>query len=136
MGRILCIDYGMKRCGIATTDPLQIIVSGLDTVLRLELMDFLQSYCGKEAVVKIVFGDPSLLNEGASHMTVQIRNFAKKVEKQFPSIEIDFHDESFTSSHAKQIILQSGKRKKQRRDKSLVDKVSAVLILQDYLGHI
>ena len=126
----------MKRCGIATTDPLQSIVSGLDTVPRLELMDYLKSYLAEEKVDKIVFGDPSMLNEGASHMTVQIRNFAKKVGQQFPAIEIDFHDESFTSSHAKQIILQSGKRKKQRRDKSLVDKISAVLILQDYLGHI
>jgi len=136
MGRILCVDFGTKRCGIATTDPLQIIVSGLETVPNEMLLDFLIDYCTREEVEKIVFGDPSLLDNSTSQLTQSIHKFASKLKMELKGIDIDYHDESFTSQSAKRVILMSGKKKMQRRDKSLVDKVSAVLILQDYLGHL
>jgi len=135
VSRILSIDYGTKKTGIAVTDPLQIIVGGLDTLPTTELMDFLVNYVDKEDVSKIVIGYPYHPDGNPSQLAPVIEKLAERIGKKFPKIEIVFQDESFTSKQAKEIILQSGHKKKKRRDKTLVDKVSAILILQDYLKH-
>ena len=136
MARILSIDYGRKRCGIAATDPLQIIVTAIDTAPTHELFDFLVKYMSEEEVEKIVFGKPTHADGNETFLMDDIRLFIKKLLKKFPLIEIDFQDESFTSVEAKHIIMLSGAKKKKRRDKALIDKVSAVIILQKYLNHI
>ncbi len=135
MARILGIDYGTKRTGIAATDPLQIIVSAVDTVSTQELWAFLETYLAEEEVEKIVIGEPLTLDGEPAKITPLIVGFTRKLKKQYPDIEVVSHDERFSSVAAKKVILQSGIKKKKRRDKTLVDKVSAVLILQDYLGH-
>ncbi|MCL4118255.1 UNVERIFIED_CONTAM: hypothetical protein GTU68_012156, partial [Idotea baltica] len=135
VSRILAIDYGTKKTGIAVTDPLQIVVGGLDTLPTSELMDFLVDYVGREDVSKIVIGYPLHPDGNPAQLVPTIERLAKQIGKKFSLIEIVFHDESFTSKQAKEIILQSGHKKKKRRDKTLVDKVSAILILQDYLKH-
>ena len=136
MARILSIDYGTKKCGLAATDPLQIIVNGLTTIGTPDLEAFLEAYIRKEEVIKIVLGLPHHPDGNPSQLAPTIQKLALRLGNLFPGIEIVVHDESYTSKHAKQIILKSGLSKKKRRDKSLVDKVSAVLILQDYLQHI
>lgn len=135
MARILGIDYGTKRTGISATDPLQIIVSAVGTVPTNDLWDFLEKYLSEEEVEKIVIGEPLTLEGKPAKITPLIVGLTRKLKKHYPNIELDTHDERYSSVAAKQVILQSGIRKKKRRDKSLVDKVSAVLILQDYLGH-
>ena len=127
------IDYGTKRIGLAVTDPLQIIASGLDTVETDKIWAFLERYLSEEEVERIVIGYPLHLDGQPTYVAVQVDEFIKKLHEQFPTLEVTKHDERFTSKDAKQIILQSGAKKKKRRDKSLVDKVSAVLILQDFL---
>lgn len=136
MGRIMSIDYGTKRCGVATTDPLQIIVSALDTVGTKELYTFLENYMKNEKVDKIVFGKPSHADGTDTYLVKEIEVFISKFSEKFSELEFDFQDESFTSVQARDIIMLSGARKKKRRDKSLIDKVSAVIILQKYLNHI
>lgn len=136
MGRIIGVDYGMKRTGLAVTDVLQIAVHGLTTVETPLLADFLKEYFQKEQVEKIVFGMPSHKDGNPTHVSARIKTFATELQKQNPTLTIDFEDEQFSSSDAKSIILQSGANKKKRRDKALVDKISAVLILQRYLKHI
>lgn len=131
----MAIDYGTKKTGIAVTDPLQIIVGGLDTLPTSELMDFLVGYVGREEVSKIVIGYPYHPDGNPGQLAPVIEKLGERIGKKFPLIEIVFQDESFTTKQAKEIILQSGHKKKKRRDKSLVDKVSAILILQDYLKH-
>ena len=135
MARILGIDYGLKRCGVAVTDPLQIAVHGIKTLPKSELLDFVQAYCQDNEVEKIVIGHPGLLDGGNSPVIQSIEDFRKKLEESVEP-EIVFHDESFSSLRAKQVLLHSGIKKKKRQEKGLLDKVSAVLILQDYLGHI
>lgn len=136
MARILSIDYGRKRCGIAATDPLQIIVTAIDTVSTHTLLEYLDTYLTQEEVEKIVFGKPTHADGSETFLMEDINTFIKKILKQYPNLVIDFQDESFTSFDAKNIIMQSGAKKKKRRDKALIDKVSAVLILQKYLNHI
>ncbi|HMN89766.1 MAG TPA: Holliday junction resolvase RuvX [Saprospiraceae bacterium] len=136
MARILAVDYGTKRTGLAVTDPLQIIANGLDTVPTEKVLDYLQRYISQEAVETIVVGEPLHLDGTPAQIAPQVNDFMQKLRTLFPGITIVGHDERFTSADAKKIILQSGMRKKKRRDKALVDKVSAVLILQDYLEHI
>lgn len=136
MARILAIDYGIKRCGIAATDPLQIIVSPLDTVATGELEDFLKQYFAQEDVEEVVFGWPTHKDGNPTHITGSIKKFQIELEKQFPQKKYSYADESFSSVKAKQIILQSGVNRKKRQDKALVDKISAVIILQRYLNHI
>lgn len=136
MGRILSIDYGAKRTGLAVTDPLNIIVSGLDTVETKNLQDFLKSYLTRETVTKIVIGLPTHKDGNFTSLKPKIDELELFISNNYNTIEIDFYDESYTSMEAKIIILQSGVKKSKRRDKSLVDKISAVLILQKYLGHI
>ncbi|MEM9823714.1 MAG: Holliday junction resolvase RuvX, partial [Bacteroidota bacterium] len=131
--RILSIDYGKKRVGLAVSDPLQIIASGLDTIAPANLMDFLKNYFERETVSTIVVGYPLGLDGNATDATQMVEKLIVQLKKTFPAQQVVQQDERFTSVEAKKIILQSGVRKKRRRDKALVDKVSAVLILQDYL---
>lgn len=135
MARILSIDYGTKRCGIAVTDPLQIIVSGLDTVPSENLLSFIQEYCRNEEVEQFVIGEPLHMDGMPAQIHSHVIGFSRKLQKLFPEKAVILQDERFSSEDAKQIILQSGTKKKKRRNKALVDKISAVLILQDYLGH-
>jgi putative holliday junction resolvase len=136
MARILCIDYGMKRCGMATTDPLQIIVSGLETVATENIFLFLENYIMHENVEKLIIGLPVHKDGNFTYLKTDIDKFAQEFSKRWPAIDIDFADEQFSSSQAKQIIFDSGANKKKRQDKALVDKISAVIILQRYLKHI
>lgn len=133
LARILAIDYGTKRTGLAVTDPLQIIANGLDTVATKDLEAYLRQYMDQEEVETIVVGEPFYPDGNPAQIHHLVIGFARRLKKLFPNIAVVTHDESFTSEEAKQIILQSGAGKKKRRDKGLVDKVSAVLILQDYL---
>jgi putative Holliday junction resolvase len=136
MGRVLGIDFGLKRSGIAVTDPLQIVVNGLDTVETPNLRDFLSSYLQSEDVEKVVIGLPVHTDGSYTSLKEHIDALATFIKQSNPDTHIDFEDESFTSMKAKEVIFQSGVRKKKRRDKKLVDKISAVLILQKYLKHI
>ena len=136
MARILGIDYGGKRTGIATTDSMQIIVTALTTVETSQLLSFLNDYTSKERVEKIVVGLPVHKDGNFTYLKKDIDAFVTAFKKVKPDMEFDYYDESFTSSEAKSIIFQSGVKKKKRRDKALVDQVSAVLILQKYLHHI
>lgn len=134
----MAIDYGTRRTGLAVTDPLQIVPSGLDTVATAEIFNFLERYLSEEPVETIVVGEPFHPDGQPAQIHHLVVGFVRKLRKLFPDVEVVMHDERFTSEDAKAVIRQSGTRKKKRRDKSLVDKVSAVLILKDYLesqGH-
>jgi len=133
MGRILAIDYGKIRTGIAVTDELQIIASGLTTVLTKELIPFLKSYTETEKVELFIVGLPKQMNNEASESEVLIGPFLEKLEKKFPNITIERVDERFTSKMAFQTMIDSGLNKKQRQNKALIDEISATLILQSYL---
>ena len=133
MGRILAIDFGTKRMGIATTDPLQIIATGLDAVHPNELFAYLKKYMETETVDCIVVGEPKRLNNEPSQVAAGADLLAKKLAKEFPSIRIDRMDERFTSKMAIDAMLAGGLKKKARADKALVDKVSATIILQSYM---
>ncbi|MCB0687748.1 MAG: Holliday junction resolvase RuvX [Saprospiraceae bacterium] len=130
----MSIDYGSVKSGIAVTDPLQLIVNGLDTVPTSNLLAYLKDYFGREKVEKLVVGYPRHADGTPTALVAQIEKFVKEVQKHFKEIEVDFQDELLTSKQAKEIILATHKKKK-RRDKNLVDKVSAILILQEYLKH-
>lgn len=134
-GRIIGIDYGKVRTGISATDPMQIIVTGLDTIDTRDFDDFINNYLIKERVVKMVFGKPMHKDGNPTQLWEEILKKVDKIKKIHPNIAIDFEDESLTSVDAKAILFQS-KSKMKRRDKRMVDKVSAILILQKYLGHI
>lgn len=134
MGRILAIDYGTKRTGIAVTDELQIIASGLTTVDTNELLTFLKDYVSGENVEKFVVGLPKQMNNSASESEVYIQKFLVELQKQIPHISIEREDERFTSKMAFQTMIDSGLKKKQRQNKALVDEISATLILQSYLS--
>lgn len=133
MARILAIDYGMKRTGIAVTDELQIIASGLTTVATIELLKFLKDYTSKESVELFVIGEPKQMDSTASESEALILPFITKLQKQFPNIPIKRVDERFTSKMAFQTMIDSGLKKNQRKNKALVDEISATLILQSYL---
>lgn len=133
MGRLLAIDYGTKRTGIAVTDELQIIASGLTTVSTPDLIVFLKDYVSKETVDKIVVGLPKQMDNTHSESEVYIQKFLVKLEKQIPNIPIVRVDERFTSKMAFQTMIDGGLSKKQRRNKALVDEISATLILQSYM---
>jgi len=136
MARIIGIDYGIKKCGVSATDSMQIIVSAIDTFPTTELFQYLKKYISQEDVEKIVFGKPVHKDGTSTYLQEHIDIFVNKLLKEFPDLIFDYQDERMTSIEAKSIILQSGIRKSKRRDKNLVDKISAVLILQKYLGHI
>lgn len=133
MGRILAIDFGQKRTGLAVTDELQIIASGLVTVNTLEILSFLTDYTNKEKVELFLVGEPKQMDNTASESEVFIAPFIKKLKKQFPTIPILRIDERFTSKMAFQTMIASGLKKKQRKNKALIDEISATLILQSYL---
>lgn len=133
MGRILAIDYGMKRVGLAATDPLQLIANGLNTVSTAELMKFLTDYFARERVDCVVIGYPVQMNNTPSQSVRYINEFIKKFLKRFPSIPIVQFDERFTSKMAFQAMIDGGLKKKQRQDKAMIDKVSATIILQSFL---
>ena len=133
MPRILAIDYGEKRTGIAVTDELQIIASGLITVKTNELIKFLIDYTNKEQVELFIVGQPKQMNNSDSESEKHILSFLKQLEKSLPKIPIKRIDERFTSKIAFQTMIDSGLKKKQRRNKGLVDEISATIILQSYL---
>ncbi len=132
----MALDYGKRRTGIAITDELQLIASGLTTVDTDDLMKFLKAYMNSENVSGIVVGEPKQMNSLPSESEAFIQPFIKRLAKQFPQIPIYRQDERFTSKMAVQSLLQAGVKKKQRRNKALVDEVSATLILQAYLNRI
>ena len=133
MARILSIDYGKKRTGLAVTDPLQIIASGLATVSTSELFDYLKQYVAKEQVERIVIGEPKQPNGQPSENLQRVQQFVNRWRKAMPDIPIEYYDERFTSVLAHQAMLDGGLKKKARQDKGLVDEISATIILQDYL---
>jgi len=133
MGRILAIDYGLKRTGIAVTDPLQIIATALETVETSTLLNFLKNYFQKETVDEVVIGMPKKLNNEDSDTAPEIRKFIELFKKNFDSMALKEVDERFTSSIAQQAMITGGMKKKDRQIKGNVDKISATLILQSYL---
>lgn len=134
MGRILSIDYGSKRTGLAVTDPLRIIANGLATVPTHELFDFLRQYMRQEQVDEVVIGRPTQPNGKPSENLRRVEEFVRRWRKAVPEVPITFFDERFTSVLAHQAILDGGVKKKTRREnKGLVDQVSATIILQDYM---
>ena len=134
MSQIMAMDYGEKRTGIAVTDDLQIIASGLTTVSTDSLMEFLESYLKKEKVELFLIGEPKQRDNKPSDIESEIRPFIKKLSSRFPEIPIERVDERFTSKMAFQSMIDSGMRKGKRRDKALVDEISATIILQSYLS--
>lgn len=136
MPRLICIDYGSKRCGIAVTDPLQIIVQGLETVSTPDLFDFIRNYVQKEQIEKMFVGMPIHKDGTETYLAADIRKFVTKINADYPEIPVIEIDEQFTSVRAKSILIEGGVKKKDRRDKAEIDKVSAVIMLQQYLGHI
>lgn len=134
MGRILAFDYGTKRTGIAVTDPLQLIASGLKTVETSEILTFLEAYCTDEEVVLFVVGLPKQMNNLPSESEQFIKSFIRNLKRTFPEIPIKREDERFTSKMALQSMIDSGIKKKQRQNKAMVDEISATLILQSYLN--
>ena len=133
MGRILAIDYGQKRVGIAVTDELQLIANSLITVHSKDILSFLKEYIKKEKVDCFVVGEPKQMNNQASESVKYINPFINQLKKEFPNMPIERCDERFTSKIATQTILMSGLKKKDRQDKSLIDSISATIILQTYM---
>ncbi|ARN71707.1 Holliday junction resolvase RuvX [Nonlabens tegetincola] len=133
MARALSIDYGKKRTGIAVTDPLQLIASGLTTVNTYELVPFIENYLRNEEVSTIVIGEPKQMNGEPSELGDVINAFAKALQEKYPSIEITRVDERFTSKMAFQTMIDSGLSKSKRRNKALVDEIAATIILQTFL---
>ncbi|MCB0515023.1 MAG: Holliday junction resolvase RuvX [Chitinophagales bacterium] len=133
MSRIVAIDYGGKRCGIAVTDALQIIAQGLCTVETKNLMSFLEEYVQKESVAQFVLGMPLKFDGSDGHITEAVRKFIKQLEQKFPTIPVQTINEQFTSKEAVRTLVIVGVPKMKRRNKALVDKMSACIILQDYM---
>lgn len=131
--RILSVDYGRKRTGLAVTDPLQLIAGGLATVATSELFDYLKNYIAKEPVERIVIGEPRQPNGAPSENMSRVEQFVNRWRKAVPDVPIEYYDERFTSVLAHQAMLQGGLRKKTRQDKALVDEISATIILQGYM---
>ncbi len=135
MGRILSIDYGKRRTGLAVTDSLQIIANGLAAVETGNLMDFLKEYLSEENVEKIVIGKPTQPNGAPSENLARVEAFVKRWRREMPSVPIVYYDERFTSVLAHRVIIEGGVKKKTRREnKGLVDEVSATIILQDFMN--
>lgn len=133
MSRLLAIDYGRKRTGIAVSDTLQLIANGLTTVRSHDVLDFLKDYVQKESVERIIIGFSRQMNYEESESMQYIKPFVKKLEKEFPNIPVEYFDERFTSSMAFQTMIDGGVKKKQRQNKALVDEISATIILQGYM---
>lgn len=133
MARILALDYGSKRTGIAVTDELQMIASGLTTVPTTDLLPFLKNYFSEEKVELVLLGEPKQMDNTASQSEEKIGEFIKEFTKAFPEMKLERVDERFTSKMAFQSMIDSGLKKKQRQNKALVDEISATIILQSYL---
>ena len=133
LARILSIDYGKKRTGIAVTDPLQLIAGGLATVSTSELFDWLKAYLAREPVERIVIGEPRQPNGQPSENLERVQQFVNRWRKVVPEVPVEFYDERFTSVLAHQAMIDGGLKKKARQDKALVDEISATIILEDYL---
>jgi putative Holliday junction resolvase len=134
MPRILAIDYGIKRTGIAVTDDFQIIASGLTTIPSETAIAFLKEYFSKENVAKVLIGEPKQMNGQPSESTEIIEKFVSKFKLEFPGMQVERSDERFTSKMAFQTMIDSGLKKKQRQNKGLVDEIAATIMLQDYLS--
>lgn len=134
MGRILAIDYGKKRTGLAVTDPLRIIATALDTVDTSILLEFLKKYCAKEAVDEFVVGMPKTLKNEDSEIAPLVRSFVEVLKNEFPGKPLHLADERFTSRIAQQAMIAGGMKKKDRQVKANVDKISATIILQDFMS--
>ena len=133
MPRIISIDYGAKRTGLAVTDPLQIIATGLTTVESKQLIPFLKDYFAREEVELIIIGEPKNWDDTDTHATALVEKIIKQLEKNFPKIPIKRVDERYTSKMAKDAMLEMGLKKMQRRNKKLVDEIAATILLQEYL---
>lgn len=133
MARILSVDYGKKRTGLAVTDPLQLIAGGLATVATSQLMEWLRNYLAHEEVELIVVGEPKQPNGQPSENLPRVMAFVKRLEREFPMITVKLYDERFTSVMAHQAMIDGGLRRKARQDKALVDEISATIILQSYM---
>ncbi|TSJ43484.1 Holliday junction resolvase RuvX [Mucilaginibacter corticis] len=131
--RIMAFDYGTKRIGIAVTDPLQIIATGLDTVHPNKILDFLKAYLQTEQVERFIVGEPKQMDNTPSQSAIHVKGFAKLLKKTFPAIPVEMFDERFTSKMASATIAQSGMGKKARQNKELVDNISAVILLQSWM---
>jgi putative Holliday junction resolvase len=134
MARIICIDYGAKRTGIAVTDPLKIIASGLTALDTKDVLTFLKNYFKQEQVELILLGDPKNLDDTDTHATSLVNTFQKKLQKEFQSIPIQKVDERYTSKIAVQAMIEMGMKKKDRRNKKNVDEIAATIMLQEYLS--
>ena len=134
MPRILAIDYGIKRTGIAVTDNFQIIASGLTTIPSETIMSFLNDYFNKETVALVLIGEPKQMNGQPSESSEIIEKFVHKFKETFPAMTVERSDERFTSKMAFQVMIDSGLKKKQRQNKALVDEIAATIMLQDYLS--
>ena len=135
MARILSIDYGIKRTGIAVTDDFQIIASGLTTIASAELLSFLKTYFSKENVEKVIIGEPKQMNGLPSESAEIIEQFIIQFQNEFPTMPLERIDERFTSKMAFQTMIDSGLKKKQRQNKGLIDEIAATILLQDYLNY-
>lgn len=133
MGRILAIDFGTKRTGLAVTDPLKIIATGLTTVQTHKLLDYLKEYLQKEVVDKTIIGQPKQMDNSPSENMKHVEIFVKHFKNLFPSMPIEYYDERFTSVIAQRSMIEGGLKKKDRQNKALIDEISAVIILQDYM---
>lgn len=134
MARIMAIDYGLKRTGLAVTDPLQIIATGLTTVESPKLISFLKDYFRREPVELILIGEPKNWDDTDTHATPLVRQIVVRLKKEFPAIPLLPVDERYTSKMASRAMIDMGMKKKQRRNKALVDEIAATILLQEYLG--
>jgi putative holliday junction resolvase len=136
MPRILAIDYGLKRTGIAVTDPLKIIATGLCTVETPKLVKFLKEYLSKEEVERVIIGMPVNWDDSETHATPLVKHFIETLGKQFPGLPVEQVDERFTSKMASQAMVEMGMKKKKRQEKGMVDEIAATIMLQEYLNKI
>ncbi len=134
MARIMAIDYGLKRTGIAVTDPLQIIATGLTTIESPRLVAFLKDYFKKEVVELMLIGEPKNWDDSDTHATPLVRQIMAQLQREFPAIPLKPVDERFTSKMASRAMIDMGMKKKQRQNKALVDEIAATIMLQEYLG--
>lgn len=134
MPRILAIDYGLKRTGLAVTDPLQIIATGLTTIESPKLIPFLKEYFKKEEVELILIGEPKNWDDTDTHATPLVRQIIVRLQKEFPTIPLKTADERYTSKMASRAMIDMGMKKKQRRNKAMIDEIAATILLQEYLG--
>jgi putative Holliday junction resolvase len=132
--RVMAFDYGTKRIGIAVTDPMQIIATGLDTIHPLKIVDFLQKYLKTEAVERFIVGEPKQMDNTPSKSAIHVKGFVNLLKRTFPDIPIEMLDERFTSKMASATIAQSGMGKKARQNKELIDNISAVILLQSWMS--